>query len=127
MTDPWPGGNDVTIPEGIPWPSVATGSEYDRVAPDVGVDVAGRDVTAALDAPDDPKPDGVDPVGDAPELSAPPPGSPVNDGVMVTVAVGNIVVVMTVLVIMVVGPLKIIVLPSPKISICVAPGMYVLT
>jgi hypothetical protein len=124
----------VTIPEGIPWPSVATGSEYDRVAPDVGVDVVGRDDTAALDAPDDPgaddtdpEPDGADPVEDAPELSAPPPGSPVNDGVMVTVAVGNIVVVMTVLVIMVVGPLKIIVLPSPNISICVAPGMYVLT
>ena len=37
------------------------------------------------------------------------------------------VVVMTVLVITVVGPLKMIVLPSPKISICVGPEIKVLT
>jgi hypothetical protein len=110
------------------------GSEYDSVAPAVVEEVADCGVTAGLDGPDDPEadpalaaelapePEKADPVADAPELIAPPPGSPMIDGVMVTVAVGNMVVVMTVLVMMVVGPLKIIVFPSPKISICVGPG-----
>ncbi len=50
---------------------------------------------------------------DGPEDTLPLPGSPVMDGATFNVAVGNMVVVTTVVVIMVVGPLMYIILPSP--------------
>lgn len=68
----------------------------------------------------EPRPADDDPEEGAPELKPPSPGSPEIDGPTVVVTVGNMVVVMTVLVIMVVGPLKMIVFPLPKMSIWVA-------
>jgi hypothetical protein len=123
----------VDVTGGLPLLSGLDELGVDDVEPDPALDVDNAELDPALGADDadpdpalvaelDPKPKEADPVEDAPELSAPPPGRPVIDGPTVTVAVGYIVVVMAVLVIMVVGPLKIIVLPSPNISICVGPG-----
>ena len=75
------------------------------VAPDVGAEVT----------PDTlPVPETV-PVLEAPELEPPAPG--------LTVTVGKIVVVMTVLEMMVVGPLKMTVFPLPKMATAVEPEM----
>ena len=81
---------------------------------------AGEDVEDVIvgdpdvdDADPDPLVADPEPVDDDPEVDPPPPGSPVIDGVTVKVAVGYMVVVITVLVIMVVGPKKLIMFPSP--------------
>ena len=121
---------DVT--DGVP--ALETPSELwaDDIDPEVNVeDVVGRvpvlkvpgglgldEARVGPDAEFDPGPTGKV-IEDVPGPSPPPPGSPVIDGFTVNVAVGKTVMVMTI----VVGPLKMMVLPSPKMSICVGPGM----
>lgn len=68
----------------------------------------------------EPGPADNDPEEDALELGPPWPGRSEKAGSPVTVTVGSMVVVIIVLVIMVVGPLKMITFPLPKMSICVA-------
>lgn len=75
---------------------------------------------AEVDTEFEPGPADDDAEEDAPELGLPSPGSSEKDGPLVKVTVGNMVVVITVLVMIVVGPLKMIVFPLPKMSICVA-------
>ena len=88
----------------------------------------GAEVTLLADeAPVLPVPDPDGPVVDPVDV---PVGTPVLDvveppapGLTVRVVVGKIVVVMTVLDMIVVGPLKMSVFPSPNIAIGVAPEM----
>lgn len=94
-------GRSVTMPEGRPEPRVAVGSEYEMVDREVVALEVGGEVTEP------------ETVVVAVVVEPPAPG--------LSVTVGKMVVVTVVLEMMVVGPLKITVLPSPKMATAVWP------
>lgn len=87
--------------------------------PEVPAEFDPEDAGPGPDTEFEPEPIGKEPEEEIAEVNPPPPpeGSAVIDGSTVTVKVEETVTVMVELVIMVVGPLKMIVLPLPKISI----------